>query len=125
MHGGCRTKPFRNRRCTLAEVGAREAEHDDIAPIGQRATEAVAVFGPHPYNGSSELVGGLCDSLHAEQERHPHVCGYSVLMDVAALRRGVPSVPLNTPSSSELARSNRECAEPNRWPRVRGRGRVG
>src|SRR5215213_1456131 len=65
--GGCRTKPFRNRRCTLAEVGAREAEHDDIAPIGQRATEAVAVFGPHPYNGSSELVGGLCDSLRARQ----------------------------------------------------------
>src|SRR5829696_2009874 len=66
---GCRTKPFRNRRCTLAEVGAREAEHDDIAPIGQRATEAVAVFGPHPYNGSSELVGRLCDSLAHKRAR--------------------------------------------------------
>src|SRR5215204_3329397 len=69
--GGCRTKPFRNRRCTLAEMGAREAEYDDIAPIGQRATEAVAVFGPHPYNGSSELVGGLCDSLPCKRERRP------------------------------------------------------
>src|SRR4051794_25684604 len=37
-----------------------------------------------------------------EQERHPHVCGYSALMDVAALRQGVPSVRPNTPSSSEL-----------------------
>src|SRR5215204_3342521 len=68
---GCRTKPFRNRRCTLAEVGAREAEHDDIAPIGQRATEAVAVFGPHPYNGSSELVGRLCDSLMGKEQSGP------------------------------------------------------
>src|SRR5829696_2201353 len=47
-----------------------EAEHDDIAPIGQRATEAVAVFRPHPYNGSSELVGGLCDSLRESRKRH-------------------------------------------------------
>jgi hypothetical protein len=32
----------------LAETGAREAEHDEIAPIGQRATEAMQVFGVHP-----------------------------------------------------------------------------
>jgi hypothetical protein len=40
-------KSFRKGRCTLAEVGAREAEHDEIAPVGQRATEAMAVFGAH------------------------------------------------------------------------------
>src|SRR5829696_3637695 len=85
--GGCRTKPFRNRRCTLAEVGAREAEHDDIAPIGQRATEAVAVFGPHPYNGSSELVGGLCDSLPWMRERPPTLGG--LLSFVRSERLGV------------------------------------
>jgi hypothetical protein len=48
LDGGCRTKPFRNGRCTLAEARAREAAHDEIAPIGQRATEAMAVFGAHP-----------------------------------------------------------------------------
>jgi CubicO group peptidase (beta-lactamase class C family) len=31
----------------------------------------------------------------AKQERHPHVCGYSVPMDVAALAKGVPSIRLN------------------------------
>jgi hypothetical protein len=45
--GGCRTKSFRKGGCTLAEVRAREAEHDEIAPVGQRATEAMAVFGAH------------------------------------------------------------------------------
>jgi hypothetical protein len=32
----------------LAEAGAREAEHDEIAAGGQRVTEAMAVFGAHP-----------------------------------------------------------------------------
>jgi hypothetical protein len=30
------------------EVVTSEAEHDEIAPVGQRATEAMAVFGAHP-----------------------------------------------------------------------------
>jgi hypothetical protein len=46
--GGCRTKSFRNGHCTLAEVGAREPEHNEIAPVGQRAMEAMAVFGAQP-----------------------------------------------------------------------------
>ena len=46
--GGCRTKPFRKGRCTLAEAGAREAERDEIAALGRRAMEVMAVFGAHP-----------------------------------------------------------------------------
>jgi len=31
----------------LAEVGAREAERDEIAAVGRRAMELMAVFGAH------------------------------------------------------------------------------
>jgi acetyl-CoA acetyltransferase len=36
-----RPRPARGR-------GAREAEHDEIAPAGQRATEVMAIFGARP-----------------------------------------------------------------------------
>ena len=29
-----------------------------MAAVGERATEVMAVFGAHPYNGSNELGGG-------------------------------------------------------------------
>jgi hypothetical protein len=47
-HGRLSHKAFRQGRCALTEVGAREAERDEIASAGQRATEGMAVFGAQP-----------------------------------------------------------------------------
>jgi hypothetical protein len=45
--GGCRTKPFRNRRRAFAEVHARATVGDDLATDGPPATDEMAVFGAH------------------------------------------------------------------------------
>jgi selenocysteine lyase/cysteine desulfurase len=44
-----------------------------------------------------------------EQERHPHVCGDSALMDAAGLRQALASVRLNHPIVFRAARSKRVC----------------
>ncbi len=56
--GGCRVKPFRKRWSALAEADISTAERDDLATRGPVVTEAMAIFGAHPYNQSHELVGG-------------------------------------------------------------------
>jgi hypothetical protein len=61
---GCRTKPSRKGRCTLAEVHARTAVRHDVTTNPLRVTDEVAALRAHPYKRSSELAGGLCDNLY-------------------------------------------------------------
>ena len=65
--GGCRTKPSAKAGSTLVEAHVRAAEHADVARGGPRVTRGPRLFGTHPYNGSREAAGGLCDSLRAKR----------------------------------------------------------
>jgi hypothetical protein len=56
--GGCCIKSPRERRCRLAEIGARAAEWREVASGRRHVTDDLAFFGAHPYNGSSELRWG-------------------------------------------------------------------
>ena len=64
---GCRIKPFRRTRSTLAEEHLRAAVHDALATDRLRATDEMAIFGPHPYKRSSPLARGFPDS-HTRKE---------------------------------------------------------
>ena len=57
--GGCREKPFRKTRRTLAEVHLRGALHDALGTDRLRATDEMAVFGIRPYKRSSALARGF------------------------------------------------------------------
>jgi hypothetical protein len=48
LRGGCRIKPFRKRRCVLAEVGARAVERRDVVTGRWRVTDDLPRFGAHP-----------------------------------------------------------------------------
>jgi hypothetical protein len=50
-----------------AEVGTRTIGSDGLGAVGRCATETMDVFGAHPQNRSSELGGGLCDTLRPMQ----------------------------------------------------------
>jgi hypothetical protein len=57
--GGCCIKPSRKRCCSLAEVGARDAEPARVASRSWRVTNDLAIFGARPENGSSGLAGDV------------------------------------------------------------------
>ena len=44
-------------------MGIGAAQRHVLATAGAGVTQAATVFGAHPYNGSNELGGGLCDTL--------------------------------------------------------------
>jgi len=61
--GGCRKKPFKKTRNTLAEVHVIAAMHDALATDRLLATHEMAVLGTHPYRRSSGLARGFPDSV--------------------------------------------------------------
>jgi hypothetical protein len=68
VDGGCCIKPSEKTRRTLREMHARAAVRDDLATDRPHVTDAIAVFGAHPYKRSSGLAGCLCDSLDDQQQ---------------------------------------------------------
>ena len=60
-------KGLQKNRTALAEVHARAAVLDDLATDCPLATDEMPVFGAHPYNRSSELGRGLCNSHSAKR----------------------------------------------------------
>jgi hypothetical protein len=81
LDGGCRIKPSGKTRSALAEVHARAVVGGDLASDRPLATAEMAVFGA-AHKGSSELAGGLCDSLREKQQ-------------AAATRLGVALLPVS------------------------------
>ncbi len=68
---GCREKPFEKMCSALAEGHLRAAVRDALATDRLRATDAMAVFGTHPYKRSSGLARGFPDSHVEEQNSRP------------------------------------------------------
>jgi hypothetical protein len=75
--GGCRKKPFKKTRSTLAEVHVSAAMHDALATDRLLATDEMAVLGTHPYRRSSGLARGFPDSVPGRRRpplRHENPC---------------------------------------------------